>query len=281
MNHKSEQRLYRIGDYARHMGVSTDLLKHYEKCGLLRSVTAVNGYRYYPFQASVALLECMRLRQYGFSLRETKAIMHDASFEEVHELMNQRAAEMRRQIAFQQMVVEEHEHISRWMAMMKDRTIHVIVKEVEPVLFLPHSHHRDFIEDERITALLPAWVDAMPLVKSCCLSASLTNSAERSWGLVVAKSHADMLQLPTNDVVCTIPGGLYAHVHFRHPMATHPADFREQMQHILQQYDVIPDRHILQFTLMTLDGEHSRTSCGWFCAPLREPATQHLINNHE
>lgn len=35
MADSSEHKLYRIGDYARYMGVTPDFLKHYEENGLL------------------------------------------------------------------------------------------------------------------------------------------------------------------------------------------------------------------------------------------------------
>ena len=34
---------YRIGTYAQNMGVTPDLLKHYEKMGLLHAQTSENG----------------------------------------------------------------------------------------------------------------------------------------------------------------------------------------------------------------------------------------------
>ena len=61
---------YRIGTYAQNMGVTPDLLKHYEKMGLLHAQTSENGYRYYPFSESVPLLECFALRNYEMPLQQ-------------------------------------------------------------------------------------------------------------------------------------------------------------------------------------------------------------------
>lgn len=270
MNDKPEQRLYRIGDYARFMGVSADLLKHYEKCGLIQSVTAENGYRFYPFHASVPLLECMRLQQYGFSLREAKHLMQDASYKEAQQMLDRRAEDLQRQITFQQMVIDEHRHIAQWMKMMEDKDTLVVVKDMEPVLFLPQSQHREFIDDKRITALLPAWVDAMPLVKSCCLRPCDNTDKDPSWGLSVTQSHAEKLQLPVNDVVQHIPGGRYAHVHFRYSMKDQTFNLPELVQQILQPYAIEPDRYMLHFSLMSLHNDGHRISCGWFSVSLRQ-----------
>lgn len=38
---------YRIGDFAKYLGVTPDLLKHYEDMGIIQSIRSESGYRYY------------------------------------------------------------------------------------------------------------------------------------------------------------------------------------------------------------------------------------------
>lgn len=265
---QNRTRLYRIGDYARFMGVSTDLLKHYEKCGLLKSVVADNGYRYYPFQASVSLLECMRLQSYGLSLREVHELLHNATFDTVQRTLDQRTAEIEKQLRFQQLLIDEHRQISSWMSMMQDCCLRVAVKEVEPVLFLPQSQLRDFITDKRISELLPTWIDAMPLVKSCCFSSNGPDSPQRSWGLAIRESAAKALQLPVNDVVKHIAGGRYIHVHFRHTQTPQEPLPLDAVRQAFAAHGVPPESPVLHFALMSLCPDDQRSTCGWFCAPL-------------
>ena len=37
---------YRIGDFAKYLGVTPDLLKHYEDMGIIHSSRSESGYRY-------------------------------------------------------------------------------------------------------------------------------------------------------------------------------------------------------------------------------------------
>ena len=53
---------YRIGDYAKYLGVTPDFLKHYEQFRIVSSEQKENGYRYYPFGQSYKILE---LGRYG------------------------------------------------------------------------------------------------------------------------------------------------------------------------------------------------------------------------
>ncbi len=47
----------------------SDFLKHYEDLGILTPSRSESGYRYYPFTATMILIECIRLRNFGMTLR--------------------------------------------------------------------------------------------------------------------------------------------------------------------------------------------------------------------
>lgn len=271
MKQHKRKALYRIGDYARFMGVSTDLLKHYEKLNLIHAETAGNGYRYYAFQQSAILLECMRLQNYGFSLRDIHSALYESSFDEVKTLLDDKIDSMEKQIRFQQLVINEHRRISDWMEMMKDQETRIVIKESEPLYFLPQSRQRDFIQDERITELLPAWVDAMPMVKSCRLIPDEASGQLPSWGLAVTQSDLEALQLPVNDVVQRIEGGPFVHAHFRHHVAeSAPTGSSPLLTQLLRSYHLRPGCSILLFAMMSMELDRGKTTCGWFCAPLAD-----------
>ena len=82
-------RRYRIGDYAHYMGVGRDFLKHYEKCGLLSADHHDNGYRHFGFEQSSLILECMRLRNCGYTVREMGGMLRDLSGVEVRQSLHE------------------------------------------------------------------------------------------------------------------------------------------------------------------------------------------------
>ena len=67
---KTDCRQYRIGDFARYLGVTAEFLKHYQESGLLDVTQRASGYRYYGFDQSARILQYMRLRNYGISVKE-------------------------------------------------------------------------------------------------------------------------------------------------------------------------------------------------------------------
>jgi DNA-binding transcriptional MerR regulator len=70
-----DRKLLRSGELARLAGVSTDLLRHYERIGVMpRPERTLNGYRQYPATALDRVHAAQRSLMLGFSLRELARI---------------------------------------------------------------------------------------------------------------------------------------------------------------------------------------------------------------
>ena len=70
-----DQKLLRSGQLARMSGVSTDLLRHYERIGVLPAAArAPNGYRLYPPQSAKRVRAVRSSLALGFSLAELSRI---------------------------------------------------------------------------------------------------------------------------------------------------------------------------------------------------------------
>lgn len=200
MKEKHDIKRYRIGDYAHYMGVTPDFLKHYEQFHLISSEVMENGYRYYPFYQSSKLLECMKLRNYGVSIRDMEVLLNDDDPKSAHARLGLRIQEIEKQIIFHQAILEEYQQFSQWIERMSGRTEDWHVEEREEMYFLPHSKQYDFLEDKRIYAILKNWVSFMPMVKSCMEIGSL-DGEDYSWGLIVSASFADKHGIPVNGAV--------------------------------------------------------------------------------
>lgn len=91
---KTSRTNYRIGEFAEYMGVTPDFLKHYEECGLLDVHHSENGYRYFNFDQSSRILEYMRLRNYGVTVKEMRAMLM-ADADEALLLLDKKVEELR------------------------------------------------------------------------------------------------------------------------------------------------------------------------------------------
>lgn len=196
---------YRIGDYAKYLGVTPDFLKHYEQFRIVSSEPRENGYRYYPFGQSYKILESMRLRGYGMPLRDIDVALIDDDAETVMNKLDQRVEAIEKQILFGQAVVREHQSLREWFARMEGRDEDWSVGESEEMLFLPHTSRRNFLKDPRIYEILGDWLALMPMVRSSmrvpCPQAEPQPLLDYAWGLLVPAATAQAFSLPVNDAV--------------------------------------------------------------------------------
>lgn len=207
MNSDSQQKYYRIGDFAKYMGVTPDFLKHYEGNGLLEVQQSANGYRHYPFSQSAQILEYMRLRNYGVSVKEMRSYL-SAGGEEAVALLDKKAEDMRLQAERMLAIVEEHRRIKSWFDERRRKPVDWEVRNVEAHCFLPHTNEQDFLMDERIYPLLKAWVDWMPIAKSSLRITPLKGQERRystSWGMILPAPIAQRYAIPLNGSIETMP----------------------------------------------------------------------------
>lgn len=210
---------YRIGDYAKYLGVTPDFLKHYEQFRIVSSEPKENGYRYYPFSQSYKILESMRLRSYGMPLKDIDVALIDDDADTVMDKLDARILDIERNIRFEQALVQEHKHMRAWYDRMGDKTEDWHVGESEEMLFLPHTSQKNFLKDPAIYELLSSWLDHMPMAKSCMRISNPQLDkyilSEYAWGLLLSARHAEEFGIPTNSAVIRLPSRKTFFYHFK------------------------------------------------------------------
>ena len=75
---------YKIGDVARILGISTDLLRYYEKKGVVRPVKdKANDYRYYEAWDINFLMDCLWMKGFGFGIEEIGHMVTSCPYDEL------------------------------------------------------------------------------------------------------------------------------------------------------------------------------------------------------
>lgn len=204
----NNRRSYRIGDFAKYMGVTPDFLKHYEKNGLLDVEQRGGNYRWYGFDQASRILEYMRLRNYGVSVREMHGLLTADAFDAMR-VLDDKVTSIEAEAARMLAVASEHRRLSAWIEERRLKPLDWEVRRVEASRFLPHSNHQDFIKDERIHELLNEWVRWMPVTKSALRlstrDCSGDDTTQVAWGLMLPESVIKKYAIPMNDSVVKLP----------------------------------------------------------------------------
>ncbi len=264
---------YRIGDFARYLGVTPDLLKHYEEVGLLQPERTESGYRYYPFHTTALLIECVRLRNYGMTLREIREILIRRSVEsaQVEKRLSDNVSHLRQEARLDTLLAEDYDAFLTWRAPLDTAEYDWAVHWSRPMLFLPHTDGYDFLEDGRIYDLLKDWMSYIPIVKS---SMKVERSGRVTWGFVVPEETLERLQLPVNAVVERVPSQKVFYYKFRSSLALMQAEGIDAEMHpafrLMRSMNIAPGDTYYRTTLLPAAWEQGiQCQYGYYAIPIR------------
>ncbi len=108
--------MFKIGDFSQLAQISTRMLRHYDKLGLLKPgvVDHFTGYRYYTLDQLPRLHRLIALKDLGFSLEQIGPMLDEnISVEQMHGMLKIKQAEI------QQQITEEQQRLARIAARLR------------------------------------------------------------------------------------------------------------------------------------------------------------------
>ena len=154
---------YKIGDVARILGVSTDILRYYERKGVVKPEKDENNdYRYYDSWHINFLMDCLWFKNFGFSIEQVADIVRIPDAESIGELFLGKEEEIRAQIRRGELLLRRSaEHRE------KLKTIERLLYKCEIADGPEYVRFIDRIGDNYLTDSLSnetakRWLEAMP-----------------------------------------------------------------------------------------------------------------------
>ena len=185
-------RNYAIGDFAKKAGVSTHFLKFYEEKGILHPKVQSNGYRYYDIRDASLVLECHRMKNMGFSVREIEKGINDCTPQEVGAMLARQENDLQAQLHEQQMHLLGLQNLRAALRLCEQGEWSV--RTVPDIWFLPHTLNREFVQDDGIYEQLPQWLNWMPLVTSAqVVQMTPEGKLNAEWGMSVEQDEAERI----------------------------------------------------------------------------------------
>lgn len=257
------------------MGVGTAFLKHYEKFGIITAQYEENGYRYFSFEKSSLIIECMRLGNLGFTVREMEGMLHERSGVEAAEALRAARTALEAKIRRMEALADEVRRFEDWFATRRDAPEDWRVVETEGRWFLPHANGSQFLEDDRIYEILPAWLEWLPVVKSSLRFAvpdAPTTALDYQWGLSIEAAKAEAFGLPLNDALVFLPPAKVFEYHFAGPgrmdVLGRLADRSHPLYEVFDSLGLKPAGAGIMDLFMTADRRGAREGFGVFRIPV-------------
>ena len=179
---------YKIGDVSKILGISPDLLRYYEKKGVVSPVKDTNNdYRYYEPWDINYLMDCLWFKPFQFGIEQIARIVSDCTLDDVDALFAEKEEELAAAIERQQLLLErarvyreELTHPAKYLGRC----------DIQPSPALARYLNRhNFIYDksDRLQQLTQQWLQYMPFTHRCFEidKMSLTGQREQEsyqWG---------------------------------------------------------------------------------------------------
>lgn len=207
---------YTISETSELLGVTTHMLRHYEKMGIIHPETnPENGYRYYSvidtrrFNLSREYLAC------GISLEQCAQIMSRMEEKDIEQIIDAAVAEQNRRIVLSHIAIRFLKHVREMNSMLPDLVGKVWVEE------LSRKWRIEFSNNERVT-MKPSLLKQQHIWLSCLPAVYWTGRIKREelqscadkliaykYGLMCFEEDALALGFEKTENVEIIPGGEY------------------------------------------------------------------------
>ena len=207
---------YTISEMAELLGVTTHMLRHYEKVGIIHpDVDEENGYRYYTvidtrrFNLSRSLMQC------GFSLEECARVMGDMPIEELGNLTERCVRNLRLEIERSRIAINYLQDIQDTFENLDSRVNRIWVENYPRMWRLRVSQNESAVKSASLKEQKSRWLSCLPAVRWVSripreeVRRFSSGIIEYDYGLMCLEEDALALGFQKTPEVEIIPGGDY------------------------------------------------------------------------
>ena len=196
---------YKIGDVAKILGISPDLLRYYQKKGVVTPTTDENNnYRYYDAWDINFLIDCLWFKNYGFGIEQTAKLVSASSYDDVLTDMRQRCDEIRDSVRHQTMLLERSEQYFSAMGRVRTMLGRCDLVYCPEVYRFLNRFNADYENITELRELSCQWLRYMPFVNRCfeIEREDLENRTDNyAWGYSMGIDFVEKLHVPLDPPV--------------------------------------------------------------------------------
>ncbi len=153
---------YNISKTSQFLNISNELLRHYERLGLIEPERGDNGYRFFSFHDIDKLQGIRRYRNMNFSLEDMDRLIYTADYDEVSRLYAQSLAETERKLAwYQELKLATEKIIRSWMN-IEAKAGQCQLVMCDDILRVD-LRHNDVLDETIVTEETASWIECLPV----------------------------------------------------------------------------------------------------------------------
>ena len=213
--------LYKIGDVSRILGISSDIMRYYEKKGIVKPIKGKdNDYRYYEAWDVNFLLECLWFMGYGYSTKEISELVSQYSYDDLCRSLRERETVMQENIERQQLLLTRLRQQSEFLEQKKDLVGTCRIEQSPDILRYLNRYNYIYDKSENLRRISKQWVKFLPFSRrSFHIEPDILRSGDCdfAWGFSLETQYAGPLGVSAEPPVVHIPSQKSLHYIFKEP----------------------------------------------------------------
>ncbi|KPU43141.1 HTH-type transcriptional regulator CueR [Oxobacter pfennigii] len=141
---------YSISRAAKILGLSSEMLRYYERQGIIAPERASNGYRYFSFKDINMLMGARRYQGMGFSVEEVGVLINFASFNDIQQNLNEMEKKITKEIRWKQLILEAVKKQQNGYEKLKCLHNKYIIK-TNPAVYRIHTQYNELFSISQTT----------------------------------------------------------------------------------------------------------------------------------
>ena len=208
---------YKIGEVAKIVGISTDLIRYYEEKGIVSPVkNPQNGYRYYDAWDINFLIDCVWYKNFGFSIDEIVKIESESTYESLHDRLDAMEASMAEELHKRELLLERIRRQRESLESVRTLLGECEVAEAPELVYYLNRHNFDYESDSALHTLSRRWLKFMPFSKRYFeVSGSRSPGSMYSWGFSLEPKYVKEFGVEVKPPIKHRPGVLSVHSAFK------------------------------------------------------------------
>lgn len=208
----------KIGEVSKLFDIPVETIRFYESQKIMQPLReAENKYRVYETWDIFFLMECLKYKSYGLSIKDVAKVIHAESFEffldKLDDCKNQLAENIRYNTLVNEKIIQYHASLEAAAWNVGNFWIKRLPEQLYFYYVISYGDQYDDIDASK--PLFKSWIKALPFVEYADhieIDDLYSNKADTThrWSLIIEKKMADMLEIPIDDEkVFSVPDRLY------------------------------------------------------------------------
>jgi DNA-binding transcriptional MerR regulator len=210
---------YKIGDVARILGISTDLIRYYEEKGVVSpQKDEHNNYRYYDTWDTNFLIDCIWYKHYGFGIDQIAHMLSEYTCDDLLECLDNKTVEIEANVRRQQMLLERLRQHRTSVANISNYLGKCDTRYRPAMIYYLNRHNAAYYNRSDIQQLSVEWQKYMPFTKryfELPENDDKNSDAGYSWGFSLDRHYVDDFNIKIEPPVHNLPSCYCIHSAFK------------------------------------------------------------------